>query len=357
MRLSLSQRVASRFTPLVLLLALAGRAPADWVETAFPERSFDFGTVARGSKVRHAFAVVNTTDQTIVIDSWTAKCGCTDVRVGAREVPPGTRTVVEMTLDTTRFEGKKDSGVTLNLTKPEVRQVELVVQSNIRADFTVTPGYVEFGPVLRNTKPRATLTLNYHGRNPDFQVTELKTISAALTAELKTLGRTTTGALQYQLSAELSPEALRDGRFKDEITLVTTDPAMPRIPISVSARVQSTVSASPTVMDLKNVPAGGHKDWTVLVRSPKAFRVLETRIVEGAAEAPPPSAEPKTLHPLKFRFEAPTEPGPVHVVIELTTDVANEPPLRLTAFANVVAAPAPAAAPAPDPAPAPAGSD
>ncbi len=324
--------------PFVLLIGGAGPPQADWVASAFPERSFDFGTVARGSKVKHAFPVVNSTDKTIVIDSWTAKCGCTDVRIGAREVPPGTRTVVEMTLDTTRFDGKKDSGVTLNLTAPDTRQVELLVQSQIRSDFTITPGYVEFGSVLRNSKPRATLTMNYHGRAANFEVIELKTISAALTAELKTIGRTTTGALQFQLSAELSPEALRDGRFKDEITLITTDPAMPRIPVSVSARIQSTVTASPAVMDLKSVVAGATKEWTVLVRSPKPFRVLGTTVVEGTAAAPAPSVEPKTLHPLKFRFTASVEPGPAHVVIELKTDVANEPPLRLTAFANVVAA-------------------
>ncbi len=73
----------------------------------FPERSHDFGTVARGSKVRHSFPVVNSTDQPIHIKSYRAKCGCTDVRLGARDIPPGTQTVVEAVIDTTNFHGYK----------------------------------------------------------------------------------------------------------------------------------------------------------------------------------------------------------------------------------------------------------
>ena len=60
---------------------------ADWTDAVFPERSHDFGTVARGSKVRHSFKLVNSTAQEIHIASWKTKCGCTDVRVGATGHP------------------------------------------------------------------------------------------------------------------------------------------------------------------------------------------------------------------------------------------------------------------------------
>jgi hypothetical protein len=74
------------------MLLAAGRAPAqDWVGTVFPERAKDLGTVARGSKVRHTFRVVNTTNQDIRILNWRTKCGCTEVRVGAKDIPPGPR--------------------------------------------------------------------------------------------------------------------------------------------------------------------------------------------------------------------------------------------------------------------------
>ncbi len=57
-------------------------AQSDWLTAAFPERAYDFGTVARGSQIRHAFPIVNTTNQDIRIADWRTKCGCTDVKVG-----------------------------------------------------------------------------------------------------------------------------------------------------------------------------------------------------------------------------------------------------------------------------------
>lgn len=337
-----------RALPLFALwFGLAAVTRGDWVDQVFPERSFDFGTVARGSRVVHAFRVVNSTKQTVRIASYTAKCGCTAVHIGAKEIPPGTQTRVEMTLDTTKFEGPKSSGITLQLDRPELKTVELDVRSVIRSDLTITPGLVEFGGVLRSSHPRTSLMLNYAGSDPSFQITGMKTISAALKAELKPLGRTTTGALAYQLTADLDPQGLRDGRFKDEITLQTTDPRMPNVPVSVAARIQSAVSLTPAVLDLKDVPSGVSKEWTTLVKGATPFRLTGAKLVQGEAALPTITDEAKALHVLKFRFTAPAEAGPAHIVVELQTDVANEPPLRLTVFANVVAASATSGASAP----------
>ena len=76
----------------------------------FPDRAHDFGNVARGSQVRYAFPMVNRSNYDIHIADWQTKCGCTNVKVGARAIPPGTQTTVEATIDTTRFHGRKDSG-------------------------------------------------------------------------------------------------------------------------------------------------------------------------------------------------------------------------------------------------------
>src|SRR5205823_2326929 len=111
------QRLMGRVTTFLVVWAASAIPPAagaqDWVAAAFPERAFDFGTVARGSKVHHTFKLLNRTNQEIHIADWRTKCGCTEVKVGAREIPPGTLTVIEAVLDTTKFQGYKASGLTL----------------------------------------------------------------------------------------------------------------------------------------------------------------------------------------------------------------------------------------------------
>ena len=126
----------------------------DWVASALPERAFDFGTVARGSQIRHTFHLVNRTNQEIHISDWRTKCGCTDVRVGARLIPPGTQTTIEATIDTSKFLGYKPSGLTLIFDQPSFVQVELNLTCFIRGDIVMNPGQVDFGIVRRARRCR-----------------------------------------------------------------------------------------------------------------------------------------------------------------------------------------------------------
>jgi hypothetical protein len=316
------------------MLLAAGRAPAqDWVGTVFPERAKDLGTVARGSKVRHTFRVINTTNQDIRILNWRTKCGCTEVRVGAKDIPPGTQTVVEAVLDTTKFQGYKASGLTLVLEKPSFLEIDLDLTCFIRGDVTLTPGAVDFGVVARTARPTATLNLSYAGGQPDWQVNRMETVSPAVTATLQELSRSE-GAVQYQILATLNPSA-PPGFFKDELTLLTNDPASPRIPISVSAHVQAGVTVSPSIINLGHLPPGAVIKKVVLVRSAQPFRVTELKARKGDVAAASPADASKPIHTLNVTIKAPSQPGPYNAVLEIATDLKDEPPTTLSTFATV----------------------
>ena len=98
----------------LLLAALGWTGPArgaDWLDAVIPERAHDFGTVARGSKVHHSFKVINNTPNEI-----SYRGGKADVRLHrcsrrCSRHTPGTQTVIEATIDTTRFTGYKPSGL------------------------------------------------------------------------------------------------------------------------------------------------------------------------------------------------------------------------------------------------------
>lgn len=137
---------------LAILGDTARGADSDWLTVVFPERAYDFGTVARGSQVRHSFPIVNRTNSEIRIATWRTKCGCTNVRVGARVIPPGTQTTVEATIDTTKFQGPKASGLTLVIDQPSFVELDLNLTCFIRADITLAPGQIDFG-ILRRGEP------------------------------------------------------------------------------------------------------------------------------------------------------------------------------------------------------------
>lgn len=320
---------------IVSLLGSSTALAQSWSDAIIPEKTHDFGTVARGSKVRHAFRIVNTSSYDVHIAGWRTKCGCTDVKAGSKDIPPGTQTTIEVTLDTEKFEGYKASGITLIFDRPQFVEVDLTVTSFIRSDVLLTPGSVDLGVVPRGTSRSQSLVLSYQGGKPDWSITRLNTISEHVSAELREAGRGANGSVQYRLTTTLQPTA-PTGYFRDEVTLTTNDPASPTIPVSVTATVQAAVIAAPSVLNLGRLKPGQTIEKVVVVRSSQPFRVTEATGDSDNLTATDLADEAKPLHTLKVKLTAPAEPGPYHSTLEIATDLAGEPPVKVTAFATVV---------------------
>ena len=320
---------------LVASACMAARTATaqSWVDSIFPERQHDFGTVARGSKVHHTFRLVNRTRYDIHIMSWEAKCGCTEVKVGAQDIPPGTQTTIEAVIDTTRFQGFKPSGLTLHLDRPEYARVELNLSCFIRGDILVNPGQADFQVVSRGSAQSVTMTLNYYGGQTGWGVTKMITQSPHVVARIEQQSRTD-GQVSYLLTATLKP-TVPTGFFKDEITLHTNDPSSPTIPISVTANVQSAVTVAPSILVLGRVQAGKEIKKTVVVRSAQEFKLTTVKADKAELIATPDNDAARPAHVVTLTFKAPAQAGPYNAVLEIGTDLKDEPPAKLTAFATV----------------------
>ena len=309
----------------------------EWVDSALPERAYDFGTVARGSQVRHAFKLINRSDQEIRIADWRTKCGCTNVRVGAKVIPPGTQTTIEATIDTTKFLGFKPSGLTLIFDRPAFIEVDLNLSCFIRGDIVMTPGQIDFGTVVRQPgqSPTAALTLTYAGGRSDWEVTKMKTQSSKVRAELRELSRTADGQMNYSLTATLQP-GVPNGYFKDEITLLTNDQSSPSIPVSVVANIRSAVGVNPSIINFGGVRPGQSVSKIVLVSSKEPFEITKLTPSEEGLQPGEDDKAPRTVHQLKLTFKAPEQTGPYHATLTIETSIKDEPPALLKTFATVV---------------------
>jgi hypothetical protein len=313
-------------------------AQSDWLTAVFPERAHDFGTVARGSHVRYAFPVVNSTNQDIRIADWRPKCGCTDVRVGARLIPPGTQTTVEATINTTNFQGYKPSGLTLVLDRPVFVEIDLNLTCFIRGDILMNPGQADFGTLRRSsTKPPSTsLTLTYAGGRPDWDIVQMKTQTDKIKAVAKEVSRAVDGQIHWQITTTLQPN-VPNGYFKDQVTLITNDSPPQAIPISVVANVQSAVSLTPSIINLGRIPPGQTvtRPNLVHVRSGAPFSLAKVSATSPALEADEVKPGAAADHILNLRLKAPEEPGPFHAILKVETDVKEEPAAQLKVFATV----------------------
>jgi hypothetical protein len=314
----------------------SAQSSTDWIEAVFPERSHDFGTVAKGSILRHSFRITNRSNREVHVTGWKPKCGCTGVTVGAQTIPPGAQTTIEAVFDTTKFSGFKASGLTLTIDRPALRSVDYELSCFIQDEVSVSPGVLDFDEVRRGSPADRTVTLRYLGGNAEWRVVEMRHENSALTAKLVEQPRTSAGELSYQLIARLDAKGLKNGNFRDQVTLVTNDPQRQTIPVSVAARVVSDVTLSPTVLNLGQLRPGQRIERTVLLKGPEPFRVLDAKAAEGQiATVGEASDASRPLHQVKVAIEAPNAAGSYHAILEIRTDRPDEPPARLTAFATV----------------------
>jgi hypothetical protein len=314
-------------------------AEPDWIAQVFPERAHDFGIVARGSVVRYSFPIVNRTEMEVRITDWETKCGCTNVRVGSKVIPPGTQTTIEATIDTTRFQGQKPSGLKLFLDRPTVALVDLNVNCFIRTDITMAPGLIDFGVVRPSDKaPTAALTLNYAGGRPDWEIADMKTQTAKVRAVAKELGRSSAGRIQWNITATLA-QGVPNGYFKDEIILITNDSPPQTIPISVVANVQSAVSVSPSIINFGPLKPGESASKAVRVRSASPFSITKLSGSEPGVEAKEENSGPAPDHTINVALKAPDTPGPFHAVLKVESDLKDEPPAQIKIFATIVPSP------------------
>jgi Protein of unknown function (DUF1573) len=329
---------------LLILSLFAGfstgtRARAsDWIASVFPDRTHDFGNVARGSQVRHSFPVVNRSNSEVHIASWRPKCGCTDVKVGARAIPPGTQTTIEATIDTTRFQGRKDSGLTLIIDRPTYVEVDLNLTCFIRGEVTLSPGQIDFGTVRRSEKlPSAVLTLTYNGGRAGWEIAEMKTQSAKVKAVAQRLNQTAGGLVQWTISATLQP-SITNGYFKDEITLITNDTPAQTIPISVVANVQSAVSVTPSIINFGPIRAGQSVTKAVYVRSSAPFSLTKLEGDRAELRAVEPQPGSLATHTVNVTIQAPSSPGPFYGIVSIKSDLKDEPAGQIKTFATVIPA-------------------
>ena len=314
-------------------------AQPDWLASVFPERFHDFGVVARGSQVRYSFPVVNRSGFEVRIVSWKTKCGCTNVRVGSKVIPPGTQTTIEATIDTSRFQGPKASGLTLTLDRPALTEVALDMNCFIRADITMAPGLIDFGVVRPSEKPATTvLTLNYAGGRSNWEIADMKTQTAKVKAVAKELGRTALGQIQWQVTATLET-GLTNGYFKDEITLITNDSPPQSIPISVVANVQSAVTVSPSIINFGALKPGQSVSKVVRVRSSAPFTITKLSGSESAIAAVEEKGGSAPDHTVSVTLKAPDSAGPFHAILSVESDLKDEPPAQIKTFATIVASP------------------
>jgi hypothetical protein len=212
--------------------------------------------------------------------------------------------------------------------------VRLAVTSTILSDIVLNPGSLDFGAVAKGHAPTLLLTIDRLGE-PEWRVTRMLTTSKSLSASLQETARSAAG-VNYSLTVSIRPDAPA-GVLRDEIRLLTNDREATVVPILVTALIRGELTASPATLALGKIASTGGAQGRYIVKGTKPFSIVS---IDGNGDGftlSAPDGEQKTIHVLNlsYRPDAGSTRGDLKRVFRVTTDLADEPAVELTATLRV----------------------
>jgi hypothetical protein len=309
------------------MISVPAASLANWIDSAFPIKTHDFGTVAVASKTEFRFPITNTSNNTIHIQNVRASCGCTTPIVETPYIAPGQSGSVVARFNTDTFRGKKGATLTVVIDQPSYAEVRLRVDGYIRQDMVFNPGSVEFGKISHGESHARAAKILYAGRD-DWSVVDVISNKPWMSVEVKQESR----GLQkvtYEVQVKLDPSAPA-GFFQDELIVVTNDRAMPRVPLRVSGELESALSISPQAILIGEVKPGEAIQRQIVVRSRTPF-VIDSIEAAGFDVTFEPIATAKSTHVFSATFTANGDTLG-HQSTPLTVKTGGESPLSATAL-------------------------
>jgi hypothetical protein len=307
-------------------LSAADRAWAQdpqWAHKMFEKLEHDFGKVPSNADMKYRLKITNLYKQTVNIAGVTSTCGCTAGKPSKTMLASEEVAWLDLTMDTRRFRGLKETKVIVTFNQPIFATVEIPVKAFINPDIILNPpGSLEFGGIAKGTDQQLKMGVIYNGRGQSV-IKEAVCKNPHVAVKLN-LARQEPFSLTYELVATIKGTAPL-GELRDQVLLVTTDPNNPQIPVLIEARVEPEFVVTPDVVSFGNLAPGERKTINIVVRSKKPFSIekIESEKTAGTFETRIPT-DSKPVQVLPLTLVAPKEAGAVSDLFTVTITGSSE---------------------------------
>ena len=314
-------------------LAQQQQLSRDWATKMFDKKKIDFGVIARGADARQSVRIDNKTGYTVHIKNVRTTCGCSAATPTQTTLENGEFALVEVTMDTRKFQRRKDSNVIVDFDTPFPATVTIPITSYIRTDVVFTPGSVVFNNVDKGLDHATAMNIAYAGRT-NWKILEVKSSAKYVVPTIRETQRVN-GNVRYVLDVKLTKDAPA-GRIRQLLTLVTDDANNPYVPVLVEGKIESDITILPSLVQFGRLQAGQEKNARVVLKGKKPFSI-EGIECESDLEAfkvrMPRSA--RTVHVLPLTVMAPKAKGKFSEEFILKISGRREP-LRFKASGEVI---------------------
>lgn len=308
----------------------------EWAHKMFDKLEQDFGTVPSNADLKYRIKITNKYKETVHIAGVGSSCGCTTGKPSKETLASEETAYLDLTMDTRRFRGLKETFVTVTFNQPIFAQVQIPVKAFISPDVLINPGAAEFGGVAKGTDRLLRMVVAYNGKGIS-SIKEAVCKNPNIAAKLVEVRRDAFN-INYELHVTIKGTAPL-GEIRDQVILVTDDPNNRNIPVLVEARIEPEFVVTPDLVTFGALAPGDRKTMTVIIRStsrhPFAIEKIESEKTAGTFETRIPK-ESKELHSLPLTFIAPKDAGPVTEEFTVTIGGTTET-VTFKAYGKVVA--------------------
>jgi hypothetical protein len=311
-----------------LAWAACGVAPAsaqelNWAEKMFDQRNIDFGVIARGSDAVARVKITNLYKQPVKISDVRTTCGCSAGKPTKTLLESLEEGFIEVTMDTRKFQRRKDSNVIITFSEPLYQEVRIPITAYIRTDVVFDPGSVNFGAIEHGKDAVRKIKLMYAGRD-DWHVKEIKSRNESISAKAVETARGG-GRIDYDIEVTVAANA-PPGSIREQLTVVTDDQNSPHVPLLVEANIEADIIVTPAIVSLGVLKPGEAKQFNVVIKGKQPIQIekIECESDSGLFKVRLPQAAAQ-VHLLPMTITAPDKPGELSEEFTVTVNGRPDP--------------------------------
>ncbi len=292
--------------------------------------SYDFGTVAQGTKVVHEFEVKNKGNADLVIQRLSPSCGCTATQVASPIIKPGGSEKVRVTFDTSGFMGDKTKSVLIASNDTNTPEVIVTLKGQVLSSFTVDPARVDFGEIFPSSplSDRQREVSFSVAEGSDLKITKVTSLSPYLvTTPVVAQGNRATVTIQIAPTAPL-------GEFRDRVIFELDGGRRASVNVPVNASVKGDLRVTPSTISFGVVDGQASLERRVQFENKgrDAVTIQSITSSDPAVSASMVEVQPGRLGVLIVKVDPRRVSGDLKATVEVRTNHATEPVLAVNVF-------------------------
>jgi len=206
----------------------------------FKEESWDFGKLKQGKVLTHVFVFKNEGDETLKIKRVKTSCGCTAALLSDKDIAPGEKGEIKVTLDTKGFGGKNTKYIDVESNDPAQPHKRLTISVEIeippRPRIFLDRYAIDLGLLLEKEEIQARTKIKNKGE------LELRVNCSHKNASFFSGGKRISFPLKIPVGQEAEikiriPPGKKTGVMREYVLIKSNDPLKPTISLYLSGYI------------------------------------------------------------------------------------------------------------------------